>query len=436
MHLHYTSAPSSRITKPRKRNPLLRSRPRPRSTSSPFSTHPRRKALTTPSSPTKPSSPTPPSTDAPPSTNLLPFPTLPSLTTIPAALTHALSTKFTSLPPRNAGLSSVRIAHVLNFRAALPPLVTLPHLHALLGAPTRTERLLAECVREGTVRKLAVQTRAVAAPGGVLEGVVLVQGAEGLEGLVRRCAALEGVEGLIDKFLNLLRQNPSSPTLSRSQFTPAETHALLHSGFLVRAPAFLSSAHISNTSFPTSSSSTSTTELTSAISLARVGVNTNTKTNTTFPPSRQQQRQRRQQQQEDEVQKEKDPLSLSLPSLGPYLKHLHLSKSHLFSLLSQTRTKELPLPLLRERWDGTSSISNPNNPSTATSATSGGFNASPADELSARSGSSVMTKVPAKMTKWKYLHGASLEWVLAEAVGAGEVEVFESGVGLGVRDVR
>jgi Serine-threonine protein kinase 19 len=78
---------------------------------------------------------------------------------------------FTPLPERAAGMSSTRIAEVLNFRRALPPIVTVAHVHALLNAPTTTEREVVELMREGVVRKLVVPGR----EAGVGEGLVLVK---------------------------------------------------------------------------------------------------------------------------------------------------------------------------------------------------------------------------------------------------------------------
>lgn len=44
--------------------------------------------------------------------------------------------------------------------------------------------------------------------------------------------------------------------------------------------------------------------------------------------------------------------------------------------------------------------------------------------------------LPARTKKWKSFWGMRFEWVLAECMGAGLVEVFETGsVGLGVRAV-
>jgi hypothetical protein len=44
--------------------------------------------------------------------------------------------------------------------------------------------------------------------------------------------------------------------------------------------------------------------------------------------------------------------------------------------------------------------------------------------------------LPGRTRKWKDFHGLKFEWVLAECLGAGLVEVFETGsVGLGVRAV-
>src|SRR5579862_884602 len=159
MPLNYTAAPSSRITKPSARSPLTR-----RSTaSSPFSTHARQKPIRRPKSHTTSQDDDEYDSDASarlPDTGLpAPLPTSLPRPTVTSALPHIHSTMFTPLPERAAGMSSTRIAEVLNFRRALPPIVTVAHVHALLNAPTTTEREMAELMREGVVRKIVVPGR-------------------------------------------------------------------------------------------------------------------------------------------------------------------------------------------------------------------------------------------------------------------------------------
>lgn len=106
---------------------------------------------------------------------------------------------------------------------------------------------------------------------------------------------------------------------------------------------------------------------------------------------------------------------LALPSTGLFLKLLAAARSHLLSLLSKSKYKEAPEPLLRERWDGGV-------------AAEGSVHAGSRKEL--------VIVLPGRTRKWKQFYGLRFEWILAECVGAGLVEVFETGsVGRGVRAI-
>lgn len=71
--------------------------------------------------------------------------------------------------------------------------------------------------------------------------------------------------------------------------------------------------------------------------------------------------------------------------------------------------------LLRERWDGGIAGDNP---------------ASRAKKLRGE----FAGVLPARTRKWKHFWGLAFDWVLAQCVGGGMVELFETGsVGLGVR---
>lgn len=108
-------------------------------------------------------------------------------------------------------------------------------------------------------------------------------------------------------------------------------------------------------------------------------------------------------------------LKLSLPGTGPYLKILTASRSHLITLLTKSRFREMPLYLLRERWDGGISADDP--------------------AAKAKKYRGEFTGVlPSRTKKWKKFYGLMFDWVLAECLGAGLVEMFETGsVGRAVR---
>ena len=78
-------------------------------------------------------------------------------------------------------MKSTRIAEVLNFRAALPPMVTVSHLQALLNSATAVEKEIAELVRKGAIRKIIVGGR-----GSTGEALILVRD---LEELIKESAS-------------------------------------------------------------------------------------------------------------------------------------------------------------------------------------------------------------------------------------------------------
>ena len=108
---------------------------------------------------------------------------------------------------------------------------------------------------------------------------------------------------------------------------------------------------------------------------------------------------------------------LALPGTGPYLWLLTAARSHLVSLLGKSKYKEIPVDLLRERWDG-------------------GVAADDATSGARKSRGEFSGTLPGRTRKWKQFFGLGFDWVLAECLGAGLVEVFETGsVGRGVRVV-
>ena len=110
-----------------------------------------------------------------------------------------------------------------------------------------------------------------------------------------------------------------------------------------------------------------------------------------------------------------EELQLSLPGMGPYLKLVTVARSRLVSLVQKSRFKETPLYLLRERWDG-------------------GVSAQDSAARAKRYRGEFVGVLPSHTRKWKQFHGLSFDWVIAECLGAGLIEVFETGsVGKAVR---
>jgi hypothetical protein len=108
-------------------------------------------------------------------------------------------------------------------------------------------------------------------------------------------------------------------------------------------------------------------------------------------------------------------LFLSLPNTGTYLRLLGSGRAHLLALLRRSPSGEAPLNLLRDRWEGA-------------------VETEKSFHLAKRARGEFADILPGKTKKWKDLYGMQFRWVLEEALGAGLVEIFETGsVGPGVR---
>ena len=94
---------------------------------------------------------------------------------------------------------------------------------------------------------------------------------------------------------------------------------------------------------------------------------------------------------------------------------LSAARSYLVSLAIKSKFREIPVYLLRERWDGGVSGDDP--------------------AAKAKKYRGEFTGIlPSRTRKWKEFYGLSFDWTLAECLGAGLVEVFETGsVGQAVR---
>lgn len=109
--------------------------------------------------------------------------------------------------------------------------------------------------------------------------------------------------------------------------------------------------------------------------------------------------------------------TVSVPNIGAYLRLVSSARTHLVGLLEKFHHHEGPLYLLRERWDG--AIESDNRISSAK-----------------RARGEFAGILPGKTRKWRRFHGLEFDWVLRECLGAGLVELFDTGcVGHGVRIV-
>lgn len=106
--------------------------------------------------------------------------------------------------------------------------------------------------------------------------------------------------------------------------------------------------------------------------------------------------------------------TLAIPGLGSYLKLLTAGRTHIMSLF-KAKSREVPESSLRQRWDG-------------------GVAANDEASAARRNRGEFAGVLPGRTRKWRQFYGMSFDWVLGECVGAGLLEVFETGsVGRGVR---
>ncbi|KAE8145222.1 serine-threonine protein kinase 19-domain-containing protein, partial [Aspergillus avenaceus] len=298
------------------------------------------------------------------------------------ALCYIRDNMFEDLPIR-AGMNSTRIAEVLNFRRSLPPLASVAHIHTVLDAPTMVEKDVMRLVMSGLIRRLIIPGRGNDAAG---LGDCLVL-SEDWEKLVRE-SSLE--LPLKEKFMGVLGRINNMFAVPSTLFSAPERTALIRAGFLVSSS--LANGPSSIMSLPTLPSAPSSG-------------NPNSRCDDSMPSPG------------ESVNRAHSSatLFLSLPNTGPYLRLLGLGRSHLLALLQKHSSGEAPLYLLRDLWDGAVETDRSFSVAKRTRGVHAGI-------------------LPGKTKKWKDLYGMSFRWALEEAIGAGLIELFDTGsVGPGVR---
>lgn len=100
--------------------------------------------------------------------------------------------------------------------------------------------------------------------------------------------------------------------------------------------------------------------------------------------------------------------TFSLPNTGAHTKLLVDARVHLLSLLKRSRYKEAPLELLKQRWEG-------------------GIVGKEAVVEGKKARGEFAGVLPGRTKKWRQFYGLRFEWILGECVGAGLVELFETG---------
>ncbi|KKZ64737.1 hypothetical protein EMCG_09371 [[Emmonsia] crescens] len=300
------------------------------------------------------------------------------------AIQYIRNTMFSDLPER-AGMNSTRIAEVLNFRRALPPIVSVAHVHMLLNAPTKVEREIVELVDSARVRRLFIPGRGLDSAG-LGDCLVLVQD---WEETVRGSSSIN--DDLKEKFIESLRKNTKTSAVTASIFTLEETSSLLRAGFLV-SPSSLAR----HPSFDTSLGSIPSSARSHDSNTLPLGQETAASGQKKFANT---------------------TMFLSIPNLGPYLRLLGAARAQIMAILKKSSSGEAPLTLLRDRWDGAVESDVYYNVAKRARGESSGV-------------------LPGKTKKWKELYGMNFRWALEEALGSGLIELFETGsVGPGVRRV-
>jgi hypothetical protein len=322
---------------------------------------------------------------------------------------HIQARTFADIPDRAAGMNSERISQVLRFRALLPAIVSLANLHALSRSSTDTERELAKLIAEGKVRKVSIPGRGRGGTA-VGDGVVLV---EDWIKCVQSNATMS--DALKDKYTSLLSTHRNSPTTPTASLSDTEERDLVKAGFLTSPGALLASL---GDLFAPPGSSTSLATISSAGSSAATGTmaaiggygavhesggsGSMLATRDTRPSYLAKLRERE--------------MTFALPGTGAYLKLLVAARQHFVGMLKAVSPKyrEATMDALKEKWNG-------NTPNDAV------------NRLKRERGewSGVL---PGKTKRWKEFYGMRFESVLAECVGSGLVELFETGsVGMAVR---
>lgn len=286
------------------------------------------------------------------------------------AMRYARSRMFTPVPTK--GFNATRTAELLNYRATMPPVVTIGHLHSILSSPAVVERELAELQARGVVRRARVERRG-------RQGEALIETSD-LEGMLRRSGVEEAT---VDAFRRFLAGSPGAQTLEEGALTDAQADELVRAGFLTSSAAYGVPGSTLSTRPEDRTTLTSIEHISrqASGSLSAVGgrdilhLAGGVSSRASFADRR-------------------STLRLAIPGHGRYLKLSSAAVDWLRETLGRTKWGECPESWLRERFEG------------------GGLYG----------------------PRWKELSGLEWEWVLGEALGLGVLELFKTGsVGRGVR---
>jgi hypothetical protein len=210
------------------------------------------------------------------------------------------------------------------------------------------------------------------------------------------------VDTATEKYISLMSANPNSASINGAVFTPSDISALTTVGLLTStsmsssgssyfAPGGSSLMSISNAGSRHAAGSLDAVGGTSATQHIHGGTSLNSGRLTVAL------------------------YNFSLPNTGTHIKLLVEARNHLLAILKKTKYKEMPVDTLRERWDG-------------------GVVVYGEREERKKIRGEFAGVLPGRTKKWKQFYGMRFEWVLEECLGAGLLELFETGsVGRAVR---
>lgn len=339
------------------------------------------------------------------------------------AIHHIRAHMFSPIPEQATGMGSVKIAEVLNFRKNLPKIVSVSHIQALLtSSPSAVEREIAELVKSGFLLRIVVARR-----GDIGETLLL---ATEFAQLVQGSVSLS--DDTKSSLLVYLRANPGRQTIEQgSGLSLRGVDDLIKAGFLIShhtgATSFASMSETMNLySRPEDRGTLTSLDVVSRQATGSLGAVGGQAAVYMAGGSAGGSSQHHHQLSRgasgggDHVVAATD-LKLAVPGNGTFLKLVSAALEHLVSLLTKANSKfrELPESVLRDRWNGGVSTKN---------------EARYAAKRSRREFAGIL---PGQTRKWRQFNGLAFDWVLQEAVGSGLVEVFETGsVGRGVRARR
>lgn len=297
-----------------------------------------------------------------------------SLRDVMQAMRYIRAHMFTAVPP--TGFHSTRTADLLNYRVSVPPIVTVGHLNAMLSAPSRVEREVAELLGKGVVRRVRVERRAAL-------GEALID-SRALEDMVSRAQLAEDTK---QRFVAFLRGDCRAQTVPRGTLSDGQADELVRAGFLTS----------STQAVPGSTLRTRPEDRTTLTSIRHIAQSGSGTVSAVGGPNAIHQAGGGGGAPSLTLTSADDRgLRLAVPGHGRYLKLAEGVVSWIRDGLGRTKWGEAPEDWLRERFEG------------------GGLYG----------------------TRWKEFWGVEWEWALGQAVGSGVVEIFDTGsVGKGVRAV-